>query len=168
MEPWIPQRLPQPSGRPPAPSKDPDRGLRRDRYYQPIPHSWHNGERVHQRQDMGRSPQPQQDPRADHQEPHYAARSGEWHPPVPGVDYYEGGYPSQLYSRYEFRAWTWPSSPKCLWTDRSFPSSFSFYFSSSFSSSSSTDLAKPFPLPGWILVTENIVYFLLLIPRGAS
>ncbi|KAI4563470.1 hypothetical protein MJT46_019826, partial [Ovis ammon polii x Ovis aries] len=101
MEPWIPQRLPQPSGRPPAPSKDPDRGLRRDRYYQPIPHSWHNGERVHQRQDMGRSPQPQQDPRADHQEPHYAARSGEWHPPVPGVDYYEGGYPSQLYSRYD-------------------------------------------------------------------
>uniref|UniRef100_A0A8C6E8Y1 Protein transport protein sec16 n=1 Tax=Moschus moschiferus TaxID=68415 RepID=A0A8C6E8Y1_MOSMO len=102
MEPWIPQWLPQSSGRPPAPSKDPDRGLQRDRYYRPIPHSWHNGERVHQRQDMGRSPQPQQDPRADYQEPHYAARSGEWHPPVDyyGVDYYEGGYPGQLYSRW--------------------------------------------------------------------
>lgn len=100
MEPWIPQWLPQPSGRPPAPSKDPDRGLWKDRYYQPIPHSWHNGERVHQRQDVGRSPQPQQDPREDLQEPHYAARSGEWRPPVSGVDYYEGGYPSQLYSRW--------------------------------------------------------------------
>uniref|UniRef100_A0A8B9WRI5 Protein transport protein sec16 n=1 Tax=Bos mutus grunniens TaxID=30521 RepID=A0A8B9WRI5_BOSMU len=100
MEPWIPQWLPQPLGRPPAPSKDPDRGLWKDRYYQPIPHSWHNGERVHQRQDVGRSPQPQQDPREDLQEPHYAARSGEWRPPVSGVDYYEGGYPSQLYSRW--------------------------------------------------------------------
>ncbi|XP_043341615.1 protein transport protein Sec16B isoform X2 [Cervus canadensis] len=100
MEPWIPQWLPQPSGRPPAPSKDPDRGLWRDRYYRPIPHSWHDGERVHQRQDLGRSPQPQQDPRADHQEPHYAARPREWHPSVSGVDYYEGSYPSQLYSRW--------------------------------------------------------------------
>ncbi|CAI9179716.1 unnamed protein product [Rangifer tarandus platyrhynchus] len=100
MEPWIPHWLPQPSGRPPAPSKDPDRGLRRDRCYQPIPHSWHDGERVHQRQDLGRSPQPQQDPRADHQEPHYAARPGEWHPPVSGVAYYKGSYPSQLYSRW--------------------------------------------------------------------
>ncbi|KAB0397378.1 hypothetical protein E2I00_019657, partial [Balaenoptera physalus] len=90
---------PQPAGRPPAPSRDPDRGLQRDRYYRPIRHSWHNGERVHQRQDMGRSPQPQQDPGADHQQPHYASRPGEWHQPVSRVDCYKGGYPSQLYSR---------------------------------------------------------------------
>nr|XP_033710589.1 protein transport protein Sec16B isoform X3 [Tursiops truncatus] len=99
MKPWVPQWPPQPEGRPPAPSRDPDRGLQRDRYYRPIRHSWHNGERVQQEQDMGRSPQPQQDPGADHQQPHYASRPGEWHPPVSRDDYYKGGYPSQLYSR---------------------------------------------------------------------
>ncbi|XP_026942030.1 protein transport protein Sec16B isoform X1 [Sagmatias obliquidens] len=99
MKPWVPQWPPQPEGRPPAPSRDPDRGLQRDRYYRPIRHSWHNGERVQQEQDMGRSPQPQQDPEADHQQPHYASRPGEWHPPVSRDDYYKGGYPSQLYSR---------------------------------------------------------------------
>ncbi|XP_007448604.1 PREDICTED: LOW QUALITY PROTEIN: protein transport protein Sec16B [Lipotes vexillifer] len=99
MEPWVPQWPPQPAGRPPAPSRDPDRGLQRDRYYRPIRPSWHNGERVQQEQDMGRSPQPQQDPGEDHQRPHYASRPGEWHQPVSRVDYYKGGYPSQLYSR---------------------------------------------------------------------
>nr|XP_031291578.1 protein transport protein Sec16B isoform X1 [Camelus dromedarius] len=99
MEPWVPQWPPQPWGRPPAPSKDPDRGLRRDGYYPPAPHSWHNGEKFHQRQDVGRSPQPQQDPRADHQQPRYVPRPGEWRQPVSRVTYYEGGYPSQLYPR---------------------------------------------------------------------
>ncbi|XP_066117314.1 protein transport protein Sec16B isoform X1 [Saccopteryx bilineata] len=99
MEPWIPQRLPQPRGRPPAPSQGPDRGLRRDGYFRPAPRSWHNGERFRQWQDFRGSPQPQQDPRADQEPPQYVARPGEWQPPVSRLDYYEGGYPTQLYSR---------------------------------------------------------------------
>ncbi|XP_063651202.1 protein transport protein Sec16B isoform X1 [Pan troglodytes] len=99
MELWAPQRLPQTRGKATAPSKDPDRGFRRDGHHWPVPHSWHNGERFHQWQDNRGSPQPQQEPRADHQQPHYASRPGDWHQPVSGVDYYEGGYPNQLYSR---------------------------------------------------------------------
>uniref|UniRef100_A0A8D1LYU6 Protein transport protein sec16 n=1 Tax=Sus scrofa TaxID=9823 RepID=A0A8D1LYU6_PIG len=100
MEPWVPQRPPQPRGRPPGSSKDPERGRWRDGYYWPVPYSWYNRERAHQRQDLGRSPQPQQDPRADQQQPHYASRPGEWHQPGSEADYYEGGYPSQFYLRY--------------------------------------------------------------------
>uniref|UniRef100_A0ABI7WML1 SEC16 homolog B, endoplasmic reticulum export factor n=1 Tax=Felis catus TaxID=9685 RepID=A0ABI7WML1_FELCA len=99
MEFWAPQWPPQPWGRPTAPSKDPDRGLQRDGNHRPVPCSWYNGERYHQWQDTHRSPQPQQDPRTDHQQPHYASRPGERRQPVLGVDYYEGGYPRQLYSR---------------------------------------------------------------------
>ncbi|KAL2771257.1 protein transport protein Sec16B [Daubentonia madagascariensis] len=99
MEFGVPQRPPQPRGRPIAPSNDPDLGLWRDGHHRPVPHSQHNRERFHQWQDVRRSPQPQQDPRADHQQPHYASRPGEWHQPVSGVGYYEGGYLSQLYSR---------------------------------------------------------------------
>ena len=171
MEPWVPQWPPQPAGRPPAPSRDPDLGLQRDRYYRPIRHSWHNGERVHQRQDMGRSPQPQQDPGADHQQPHYASRPGEWHQPVSRVDYYKGGYPSQLYSRYGFRAWNWPSSPKCFQTDCSFPCSFSFYFSSFSSFSFSTLLhwlSYTLSSPKLDFGDWKYNIFLSLSPRGAS
>ncbi|XP_019501955.1 PREDICTED: protein transport protein Sec16B isoform X2 [Hipposideros armiger] len=99
MEPWVPQQPPQPRGRSPAPSQDPDRGLRRDGHHRPVPHYWHNGERFRQWQDVRGSPQPQQDPRADHQQPQYVPRPGEWHQPGPGADYYEGGHPSHLYSR---------------------------------------------------------------------
>lgn len=130
MEPWIPQRPLQPRGRPPTPSQGPDRGFRRDGYHRPVPHSWHQGERFRHWQDIRGSSQPQQDPKADHQQPHYIPRPGEWHQPVAGMDYYEGGYHPHLYSRYGFRAWNWPNSPECLWTDGSCPSSFSFYFSS--------------------------------------
>ena len=123
MEPWVPQRPPQPRGRPPGSSKDPERGRWRDGYYWPVPYSWYNRERAHQRQDLGRSPQPQQDPRADQQQPHYASRPGEWHQPGSEADYYEGGYPSQFYLRYGVRAWSWPTAPECVRTD-SFPVSF--------------------------------------------
>uniref|UniRef100_A0A8C8Z1H5 Protein transport protein sec16 n=1 Tax=Prolemur simus TaxID=1328070 RepID=A0A8C8Z1H5_PROSS len=99
MEFWVPQRLPQPRGRPIAPAKGPDQGLQRDGHHQPGPHSQYNREEFHQWQDVLGSPQPQQDPRADHQQPHCASRPGEWHRPMSGVDYYEGGYLSQLYSR---------------------------------------------------------------------
>ncbi|KAF0881000.1 SC16B protein, partial [Crocuta crocuta] len=99
MEFWAPQWPPQPRGRPTGPSKDPDRGLQRDGSHRPVPHSRYHGERYHQWQDTSQSPQPQQDPRTDHQQPHYASRPGERHQPVSGVDYYEGGYPGQLYSR---------------------------------------------------------------------
>ncbi|MBZ3887469.1 Protein transport protein Sec16B [Sciurus carolinensis] len=81
-----------------APPKDPDRGLRSG-YHRPVPHPWHNGERFHQWQDIHGSPQPLQDPRADHLQPPYAPRSGEWRQPASGVDYYDGAYPSQGYSR---------------------------------------------------------------------
>ncbi|XP_034866608.1 protein transport protein Sec16B isoform X2 [Mirounga leonina] len=94
MEFWAPQWPRQPWGRPTAPAKDPSRGLRRDGIHRPVPHSWHNGERYHG------SPPSQQDPRTDHQQPCYVSRPGErHHQPVSRVDYYEGGYPSQLYSR---------------------------------------------------------------------
>nr|XP_035931715.1 protein transport protein Sec16B-like isoform X3 [Halichoerus grypus] len=94
MEFWAPQWPRQPWGRPTAPAKDPSQGLRRDGIHRPVPHSWHNGERYHG------SPPSQQDPRRDHQQPRYVSRPGErHHQPVSGVDYYEGGYPSQLYSR---------------------------------------------------------------------
>ncbi|KAG8517317.1 Protein transport protein Sec16B, partial [Galemys pyrenaicus] len=91
-------RPPQPQGRPTAPSKAPDCDLQEDGYRRPGPQSWHNGESFHQWQDLRGSSQPQQKPRADHQ-PHYALSSGEWHPSVSGVGYYEGGYPGQLYAR---------------------------------------------------------------------
>ncbi|XP_054443697.1 protein transport protein Sec16B [Pteronotus mesoamericanus] len=97
MEPGTPQGPPQPRGRPPAQSQGP--GLRRDGYYRPAPHTWHNGERFHQWQDARGSPQPQRDPRADHQQPHYMPRPGDRPQPGSGVDYQEGGYPPQLYAR---------------------------------------------------------------------
>ncbi|KAM6166242.1 protein transport protein Sec16B [Erethizon dorsatum] len=98
MEPWFPQWPSQPRGNPTAPSKDPERGLRSGHHW-PIPRPRRNGERFYQWQDVRGSPQPQQDPRADHQQPHYASRPREWPPPGSGVDYYEGGYPTHLYSR---------------------------------------------------------------------
>lgn len=168
MKPWVPQWPPQPEGRPPAPSRDPDQGLQRDRYYRPIRHSWHNGERVQQEQDMGRSPQPQQDPGADHQQPHYASRPGEWHPPVSRVDYYKGGYPSQLYSRYGFRAGIDPALLNAYKQIALFLVPFPFIFPLFLLFPSPpyyTDLAIPFPLPNWILVTENII-FSFLYPLG--
>ncbi|XP_034522653.1 protein transport protein Sec16B [Ailuropoda melanoleuca] len=112
MEFWAPQWPPQPRGRPTAPAKDPDRGLRRDGIHRPVPHSWHNGERYHQWQDTHGSPPSQQDPRTDHQQPRYASRPGERHQPVSGFGYYEGGYPSQLYSRpgMEDPYWSYHSS----------------------------------------------------------
>lgn len=93
MEPGTPQWPLQPRGRPPAQSQGPDRGLRRDGYHRPAPHAWHDGERFRQWQGVRGSPQSQKDPRADRQQPHYVPR------PVSGGDYYEGGYPHQLYSR---------------------------------------------------------------------
>nr|XP_045249085.1 protein transport protein Sec16B isoform X3 [Macaca fascicularis] len=99
MELWAPQRLPQTRGKVTTPSKDPDRGFRRDGHHRPVPHSRHNGERFHQWQDNRGSPQPQQEPRTDHQQSHYASRPGDWHQPLSRIDYYKSGYPSQLYSR---------------------------------------------------------------------
>ncbi|XP_037362315.1 protein transport protein Sec16B [Talpa occidentalis] len=99
MELWVPQQPSQPHGRPTTPSKGPDRDLQKDGYRRPAPQSWHTEERFHQFQDTRGSSQPQQDPRADHQQPHYALRSGEWPPSVSGFGYYEGGYPGQLYAR---------------------------------------------------------------------
>lgn len=127
MEPWVPQSLPQPQGKPMASSKDPDGGLR-SRHHRPVPHPPHNGERFHQWQDIRGSPQPQQDPRMD--QPLYASRLREWPRPGSGVDYYEDGYPTHLYSGYGFRAWNGPRSPRCLSTDHSFPSFLLFYFTS--------------------------------------
>ncbi|XP_073903474.1 protein transport protein Sec16B isoform X4 [Castor canadensis] len=98
MEPWVPQGSSQPRGRPMAPSKDVDRDLWRG-HHRLLPHPRHNGERFHQWQDVRGSPQPPQDPRADPQQPHYAARPGEWPLPMSSADYYERGYPSQMYLR---------------------------------------------------------------------
>lgn len=80
-----------------GPSKDQDRGLRSG-HYRPLPHHRHSGDRFHKWQDVNRSSQPQQDSRAGQRQPHYAPRPGEWSQPVPGADYYEGAYPSTLYS----------------------------------------------------------------------
>lgn len=124
MEFWAPQWPPQPRGRPTAPAKDPDRGLQREGIHRAVPHSWHNGERYHQRQDTHRSPASQQDPRTDHQQPRYASRPGERPWPVSGADYYEGVYPGQLYSRYGSGAWNSPNSQVLL--NRSFLSFFLF------------------------------------------
>ncbi|KAL4674784.1 hypothetical protein H8959_018718 [Pygathrix nigripes] len=99
MELWAPQRLPQTRGKVTAPSKEPDGEFWRDGHHRPVPHSRHSGERFHQWQDNRGSPQPQQEPRADHQQSHYASRPGDWHQPLSRIDYYESGYPSQLYSR---------------------------------------------------------------------
>uniref|UniRef100_A0A8D2GXD8 Protein transport protein sec16 n=1 Tax=Urocitellus parryii TaxID=9999 RepID=A0A8D2GXD8_UROPR len=93
MEPWVPLRPSQPRGRPMAPPKDPGRGLQSGPH-RPVPHPRHNGEGFHQWQDIRGSPQPLQDPRADHLQPPHAPRSG--------VDYYDGAYPSQGYSRPGF------------------------------------------------------------------
>ncbi|XP_078212372.1 protein transport protein Sec16B isoform X5 [Callithrix jacchus] len=99
MELWAPQRLPQTGGRATAPSKDPGRRFQRDGHHRSVPQARHNGERFHQWRDNLGSPQPQQGPRADHQQPYYTSRPEDWHQPVPGIDYYEGGYSNQLYSR---------------------------------------------------------------------
>ncbi|XP_045153909.1 protein transport protein Sec16B [Echinops telfairi] len=101
MEPWVPQGPPQPQGKSTAPSKDSDRGLRRDEYNRPIPYSPHNGKRFYQWQDLRGSPQPQQDPRADPQQYQHPYRPEEWHQPVRGIDYYEGGYPRYSRPGYE-------------------------------------------------------------------
>ncbi|XP_008046169.1 protein transport protein Sec16B [Carlito syrichta] len=101
MELWVPQRPPQPRGKPSAPSKDPNRGPWRDGHHRPVPLSRHSGERFPRWEEgvPSGSPQPQQDSRVDQQQPHYATRPGEWHQPVSGFNYYESGYLSQLYSR---------------------------------------------------------------------
>ncbi|XP_075383932.1 protein transport protein Sec16B [Tenrec ecaudatus] len=101
MEPSGPQRPPQPQGNSTAPSKDPDRGLRRDEYNRPIHYSLHTGKRFYQWQDLRGSPQPLQDPRADPQQPQHPYRPEEWHQPVPGIGYYEGGYPRYSRPIYE-------------------------------------------------------------------
>ncbi|KAM6217275.1 protein transport protein Sec16B [Rhynchocyon petersi] len=101
MELWAPQRSPQAQGRSLTPSKDSDRGLRRDEYHRPFPHSHHHGKRFYQWQDLRGSPQLQQDPRADHQQSQHAYRPGEWSQPVSGVDYYEGAYPIYPRPGYE-------------------------------------------------------------------
>ncbi|XP_015347249.1 protein transport protein Sec16B isoform X1 [Marmota marmota marmota] len=93
MEPWVPLRPSQPRGRPMVPPKDPGRGLQSGPH-RPVPHCRHNGEGFHRWQDIRGSPQPLQDPRADHLQPPHAPRSG--------VDYYDGAYPSQGYSRPGF------------------------------------------------------------------
>ncbi|XP_006887777.1 PREDICTED: protein transport protein Sec16B-like [Elephantulus edwardii] len=101
MEPWAPPRSPQAQGRPMAPSKDADRGLRRDEYHMPVPHPRHSGKRFYQWQDLRRSPHPQQDPRADHQQLQHSYRPGDWHQPPSGMNYYEGGYPRYPRPGYE-------------------------------------------------------------------
>ena len=158
MEPGTPQWPPQPQGRPSAQSQGPDRGLWTDGYHRPAPHPWHSGQRFRQWQDVRRSPQPQKDPRADRQQPRYMPR------PASGGDYYEGGHPRQLHSRYGVRARSGPSSPRSLWTHCSFPSSFSFSFASSPPTPFPSppyyiDGVKHFSPPHWILVTENSISF---------
>ncbi|XP_048213792.1 protein transport protein Sec16B [Perognathus longimembris pacificus] len=98
MEPWAPQWPARSWGRPMAPPKDPDRGLRSG-HPRPLPNPRHNGERFHQWQDIRGSPQPQQEPRADHLQSHYTSRPEEWAQPMSVGDYYEGGYPGHVYSR---------------------------------------------------------------------
>ncbi|XP_076403883.1 protein transport protein Sec16B isoform X1 [Peromyscus maniculatus bairdii] len=103
MEPWVPQWSSQPQGRPMAPSKDANRGLRSG-HYRPHPHPQYSGEKYHQWQDAHRSSKPQQDsraqdPRVAYQQSHYVPRPGEWSQPASGADYLEGSYPNQLYSR---------------------------------------------------------------------
>ncbi|XP_016830371.1 protein transport protein Sec16B isoform X2 [Cricetulus griseus] len=108
MEPWVPQRLSQPQVRPMMSSKDANRGLRSG-HYRPLPHPQYSGDKYHQWQDAQRSSKPKQDPRAqdpraqdlraDQQQVHYVPRPGSWSQPVSGIDYLEGSYPNQLYSR---------------------------------------------------------------------
>lgn len=85
-----------------APSKDANRGLQSG-HYRPHPHSQYSGDKYHQWQDAHRSAKPQQEPRADHQQPHYATRPGEWSQPVSGPDSLKGSYPSHAYSRSGFK-----------------------------------------------------------------
>ena len=94
MEPWAPQRPPWPQGRPTAPPLDPNRDLWREGYRRPVPHPWHNGERLRQWQDIRGSPQPQQDPSADHQPPHHVSRPGDRRQPASSVDHYQGAIPA--------------------------------------------------------------------------
>ncbi|XP_069932725.1 protein transport protein Sec16B isoform X1 [Oryctolagus cuniculus] len=104
MEPWVPQWPPPSRGRPRSPVPDSERGLQRDGYHRPAPHSWHNGERLPQWQDVQGSPQPQQDPRAGPQRPQHVPRLGAWQQHAPAVDYYEGGHRGQLYSRPSYES----------------------------------------------------------------
>ncbi|KAL1774915.1 transport protein Sec16B isoform X1 [Sigmodon hispidus] len=106
MEPWVPQWPSQPQGRPMAPAKDANQGLRSG-HYRLRPHPQYSGDKYQQRQSAHRHSKPQQDPRAqepraDYQQPHYIPRPGEWSQPVSEADYL-GSYPNQLYlrSRYE-------------------------------------------------------------------
>ncbi|XP_077013211.1 protein transport protein Sec16B isoform X2 [Tamandua tetradactyla] len=101
MELWVPQQSPQTRERPTVPSKDLNPGLQRDGYNQPVPHSPHNRERLHQRQGLRGTPLPHLDPRADHQWPHQPYRPGEWHQPVSWFDLYEVGYPRYTRPGYE-------------------------------------------------------------------
>ncbi|XP_062048958.1 protein transport protein Sec16B isoform X2 [Lepus europaeus] len=104
MEPWVPQWPPPSRGRPRSPAQDSERGLQRDGYHRPAPHSRHNGEGLPQWQDVQGSPQPQQDPRAGPQRPQHVPRLGAWQQRAPAVDYYEGGHRAQLYSRPSYES----------------------------------------------------------------
>ncbi|XP_074078212.1 protein transport protein Sec16B [Macrotis lagotis] len=98
MEPWvpIPQPQPQPQGRPAAQPK----GLQRGAYHEPmIPHSQQSGEKFYQWTDLRGAPPPWSNQWVEYHRPSHPYRPGNQNRSHSGTEYYEGGYPSQLYPR---------------------------------------------------------------------
>ncbi|XP_043820638.1 protein transport protein Sec16B isoform X2 [Dromiciops gliroides] len=96
MEPWVPIAKPQPQRRPVAQPK----GLHRGGYHKSIiPHSQQSGEKFYQWSDLRGGPPPWPNQWADYQRPSHPYRPGDQNRPHSRNEYYEGGYPSQLYPR---------------------------------------------------------------------
>ncbi|XP_027724147.1 protein transport protein Sec16B-like isoform X2 [Vombatus ursinus] len=96
MEPWVPVPQPQPQGRPAAQPK----GLQRGGYHKPlIPQSQQSGGKFYQWSDLRGGPPPWPNQWTDYQWTNHPYRPGDQSRPHSGAEYYEGGYPSQLYPR---------------------------------------------------------------------
>uniref|UniRef100_F6UC90 Protein transport protein Sec16B n=1 Tax=Monodelphis domestica TaxID=13616 RepID=F6UC90_MONDO len=90
MEPWVPPPQPQPQGKPvPQP-----KGLQRGGYHKPI-----IPEKFYQWSDLRGGPPPWPDQQTGYQQPSHLYRPGGQRRTHSGTEYYESGYPGQLYPR---------------------------------------------------------------------
>ncbi|XP_044530826.1 protein transport protein Sec16B [Gracilinanus agilis] len=90
MEPWVPLPQPQPQGKPVAQPK----GLQKGGYHKPIV-----PEKFYQWSDLRGGPPPWPDQQTGYQRPSHLYRPGDQRRIHSGTEYYEGGYPGQLYPR---------------------------------------------------------------------
>ncbi|XP_074164548.1 protein transport protein Sec16B isoform X1 [Sminthopsis crassicaudata] len=104
MKPWVPVPQPQPQAQPqPQPQGRlvaQPKGFQKGGYHMPMnPHPQQSGEKFYQWSDLRGGPPPWPNQWADYQRPSHPYRSSDQNRSHSGTEYYEGGYPSQLYPR---------------------------------------------------------------------